>query len=49
MYIPDPCLPNPCFNGATCEADLYDFVSICLCEEGFSGRYCETGTIYYLI
>ncbi|KAJ8259664.1 hypothetical protein GJAV_G00172040 [Gymnothorax javanicus] len=35
----DPCLPNPCKNGASCvmkEAEMFH----CMCAEGFSGPTC---------
>ena len=33
----DPCIPNPCLNGGTCD------VGLCTCTEGFTGQNCETG------
>lgn len=46
------CSPNPCMNGGSCQPAILPFGSygqevsssndiVCLCLEGFSGRYCE--------
>jgi hypothetical protein len=37
---PNPCLPNPCQNGGTCQPNnLGSF--ICLCPIGYQGICCE--------
>ena len=38
VTVTDPCSPNPCKNGATCEGrgDSY----VCQCRPGWSGRHC---------
>ncbi|XP_078350802.1 uncharacterized protein LOC144635584 [Oculina patagonica] len=36
-----PCLPSPCRNGGTCVANYKDDTFKCLCENRFTGEYCE--------
>ncbi|KAJ8021299.1 Hyalin [Holothuria leucospilota] len=36
--VVDPCDPNPCLNGGTCNPSGNSF--FCLCESGFSGNTC---------
>jgi len=42
--VPDPCAPNPCENGGTCQA-LIGNAYACLCPVGFVGVNCETPLI----
>ena len=44
--ITQPCLSNPCFNGATClvSADS-SFSFTCQCAANFTGTFCESGTV----
>uniref|UniRef100_A0A1I8FHT9 Delta-like protein n=1 Tax=Macrostomum lignano TaxID=282301 RepID=A0A1I8FHT9_9PLAT len=37
---PDPCIPSPCLNGATCSN--VGGVASCSCPSGFTGSRCET-------
>ena len=37
--IADPCIPNPCFHGATCTSVLGQ--ARCICTEGWEGDFCE--------
>ena len=37
----DPCSPDPCQNGATCNPNGMDY--FCDCPTGFTGMDCETG------
>lgn len=36
---PTTCDPDPCLHNSTC---FYGFGAYCLCEDGFSGDFCET-------
>lgn len=37
---PDPCTPDPCFNGGSCDDN--DGRYECTCAEGFDGKTCES-------
>jgi hypothetical protein len=37
---PNPCLPNPCRNGGTCQANNVGGF-MCMCPVGFEGICCE--------
>ncbi len=37
---PNPCSPNPCRNGGTCQANNVGGF-MCLCPVGFEGICCE--------
>nr|XP_058965720.1 uncharacterized protein LOC131792365 [Pocillopora verrucosa] len=41
--IKSPCSSSPCQNGGTCFANYRRDSFECICEEGFIGRFCETG------
>lgn len=36
----DPCAPNPCENGGTCNSP--SGIAVCSCPPGFEGALCET-------
>ena len=36
----DPCEPNPCHYGGTCEEIPFTFK--CTCRDGYTGQTCET-------
>ena len=38
----DDCADEPCQNGGTCVDQVNGFV--CMCEDGFEGDVCQTGT-----
>mmetsp|Transcript_11489 Transcript_11489/g.17103 ORF Transcript_11489/g.17103 Transcript_11489/m.17103 type:complete len:250 (-) Transcript_11489:43-792(-) len=40
---PTTCDPDPCLNGAFCQdnGEYFSGLYSCICEEGFSGAYCE--------
>ena len=37
---PDPCTPDPCLNGGSCDDN--DGRYECTCAEGFDGKTCES-------
>ncbi len=39
MPVSVACDPNPCQNGGTCAG------GVCECATGYSGAYCEIGTL----
>lgn len=39
------CTPNPCFNRGTCVSDVNGGFFGCFCQTGFSGLYCQDGTV----
>jgi len=41
----NPCSPNPCLNGGTCQANNVGGF-MCLCPAGFQGICCETREYY---
>ena len=41
FFVTDPCDPNPCSNGSTCQADGASYT--CQCAEGLYGKNCEYG------
>ncbi|XP_063414790.1 delta-like protein B [Mytilus trossulus] len=38
----DPCLANPCMNGATCTSNGPQYT--CGCDTGYKGTHCESDT-----
>ena len=46
MMFSDQCDSVTCQNGGTCSTSDGSFV--CYCLEGYTGTYCETGTLQYL-
>ena len=42
LSVGDPCNPNPCHNGGTCDADAQGSIT-CLCISGFKGDLCKDG------
>ena len=43
----DECASDPCYNNATCVDQVNDVM--CICDEGFTGLFCETGNYYHAI
>lgn len=41
LFIVNPCDPNPCDNGGTCQL-VGDGSTRCLCPLGYSDDYCDT-------
>ena len=41
FFLTDPCDPNPCSNGSTCQADGASYT--CQCAEGLYGKNCQYG------
>ncbi|XP_071943757.1 cadherin-23-like [Antedon mediterranea] len=39
----DPCLPNPCLNGACQMQSLTEY--FCLCDDGWTGDLCDMGRV----
>ncbi len=39
----NPCLSNPCQNGASCVANITSLTYKCSCASGFTGANCGTG------
>jgi len=37
----DPCRPNPCENGGTCNPGHGGKIFECICREGFTGDKCQ--------
>lgn len=44
----NPCLPNPCKNGATCQVKGAEMFH-CKCVNGFSGRFCITDLLFFFV
>ena len=43
----DECLSSPCQHAATCIDHVNGFT--CVCDDGWTGVLCETGTVYLVI
>lgn len=46
----DPCRPNPCENGGTCNPGHGGKIFECMCREGFTGDKCQgkfTADVHY--
>ena len=43
--VGNPCQPNPCENGGTCNPGHGGKLFECVCKEGFSGSKCEGGKV----
>ena len=43
----DDCASQPCKNNGTCGDKVNDYV--CRCQEGFTGKQCETSLYFYQI
>lgn len=41
----NPCAPNPCFNGGTCQATNSGSF-MCICPPGFQGYCCESRKLF---
>ena len=42
-----PCDRDPCENGATCENTRSNRAYKCHCADGYTGKHCDQGTIFY--
>ena len=55
LVAENPCYPNPCINGGSCETyydNNEDIKYYCVCEPGYSGVHCDLGKmtfIWYLV
>ena len=45
----DPCDPNPCANGGTCQKSYDGHYFQCNCPAGYGGLTCEGIKCYYVI
>jgi len=46
--VGNPCQPNPCENGGTCNPGHGGKLFECVCKEGFSGSKCEGGNVWMI-
>jgi len=51
MYVldQDPCDSTPCQHNGTCLRQGYTDAFNCTCTHGFSGRFCEIGTLIKIL
>lgn len=47
--VGNPCQPNPCENGGTCNPGHGGKLFECVCKEGFSGSKCEGGIVWIIV
>ena len=43
LFLDEPCLSNPCLNGASCLAHYAAGYYECACPDQFVGTHCEFG------